>query len=64
MKKRFFCILLVLVMMLSLVACTGGSSSKETYTCGYCGKKMTGAYYDYINGNYACRTCSKERRHN
>ena len=63
--KRFIALLLIIVCLFSLMgmltAC-GGSS--ETYTCGYCGHKMHGAYWDYINGRYTCRTCSKALRNN
>lgn len=36
-------------------------SSSKAYTCDYCGKKMN-HYYDYFNGKYACRECSKKYR--
>ena len=65
--KRFIAILLVIVCLFSLIgmltACSSSSSSK-TYTCGYCGRKMQGADWDYVNGRYACRTCSKAIRGN
>ncbi len=41
---------------------TSSGSSKQVYTCGYCGREMKGGYYDYINGKYACRSCSKKYR--
>lgn len=38
------------------------STSSQTYSCGFCGKTMNGGYYDYIEGKYACRSCSKTHR--
>ncbi len=59
------CGIVTLFAGISIAGISGGStssSSDQVYTCGYCGKEMKGGYYDYINGNYACRSCSKKYR--
>ena len=66
LATKTLCLVLILVMF-SLCAVgssssSGSSSSKPKYTCGYCGKTMSGGYYDYFNGKYACRDCSKKYR--
>ncbi len=64
-SKIMICILLVcLFLTVTFTACfsSSSSSSEKVYTCGYCGKQMKGSYYDYIDGNYACRSCSKSHR--
>ena len=44
------------------ISSSSNSHSSNTYVCGYCGKQMNGGYYDYINGKYACSSCSKKYR--
>ena len=68
-KKTWAVILCMIILLEMLSFCalgcsspSSGSSSQKTYTCGYCGKTMKGGYYDYINGKYACRSCSKRIR--
>ncbi len=64
MAKRIFSVILLIAMMLCMFSFAGcGSSNKKTYKCAYCGHVMKGAYYDYIDGRYACRSCSKALRY-
>lgn len=58
-------VLIILFLIFGLSMCSGsgsGSSSKDVYYCGFCGKKMTGGYYDYFDNKYVCRSCSKKYR--
>lgn len=58
-------IILFLIFLLSTCSSAGSetsSSSTDVYYCGFCGKKMTGGYYDYFDNKYVCRSCSKKYR--
>lgn len=56
----------------SLSMCDGSSSSSRSshstgttathYYCGFCGKDMGTAYWDYFDNKYVCRECSKKYR--
>lgn len=59
MKKKTKIIFAVFIISVVCVftACNDG----RDYTCGYCGREME-HYYDYINGEYTCYSCSKALR--
>lgn len=54
MKRVVVCILLTVIATLF----TGCFDDGKDYECGYCGEKMS-HYYDYIDGEYTCYSCSK-----
>lgn len=66
--------IIIILFALCFSCCSSDSSSTShnsttynndiSYTCGYCFREMDDGYYDYINGKYACRWCSKELRGN
>lgn len=56
-KSKIIFMALVISTMFLLTACDDG----KDYTCGYCGREM-GHYYDYVDGEYTCYSCSKALR--
>lgn len=56
-RKIALVFVMLIVSMTFLTACDDG----KDYTCGYCGTEM-GHYYDYIDGEYTCYSCSKALR--